>query len=86
MLFRSDSIYDTRLDEQMAEFNVKYQTAEKEIQISRLETAKARRDTILTIIAAILTIGAIAFYVWSRNRRRKIELQTVRAQLDGIEQ
>ncbi|MDE5666432.1 MAG: tetratricopeptide repeat protein [Duncaniella sp.] len=82
----TDSIYDTRLDEQMAEFNVRYQTAEKELQISRLETAKARRDTILTIIAAILTISAIAFYVWSRNRRRKIELQTVRAQLDGIEQ
>lgn len=82
----ADSIHQSDIDEQISDFNVRYRTAEKELAIANLEAEKSHRDTLLTIITAVLLIAVTALFFYLRYRRRKIELDTICARLDGIEQ
>lgn len=81
----ADSIHSSDIDNQLSEFNVRYHTAEKELEISRLQTEKARQQTIIAVIVALIVIAGLLLALWLRSRRRKIELANIRAQLDGIE-
>lgn len=82
----SDSIHRSDIDGQISEFDIKYGTAEKELEIARLEAEKARRDLMLATIASVAVIAVIMIILWLRSRKRKIELDNIRARLDGIEQ
>ena len=82
----SDSIHQSDINEQISDFNVRYQTAEKELAIANLQAEKSRQRTIIVIIVSILLIGTVFLFFYLRSRRRKIELENIRARFDGIEQ
>ena len=85
----ADSLHGLEIDEQLSEFNVKYSTAEKELEIARLEAEKAqeRQRSILwlAIAAVILATGFVLTISHLRIMRRKAELAQVKAELNGIE-
>lgn len=82
----SDSVRRSTIDAQLSEFNVKYQTLEKEIEIARLESEKNRNRLIAfaAVAVAVILIGALVFYIVVRRRRELTE--KLRANLQGIEQ
>ncbi len=86
----SDSLHGLEIDQQLSDFNVKYETTEKELEIARLETEKAneRQKFIvwLSLTALVIIIGTILTFTHLKAIRRKNELAKMRAQLDGIEQ
>ena len=68
---RSDSIAAESIAASLAEFNVKYQSVEKDLQIARLN---AQRTWLIVIIAAVLVvIGGVL--LWYRQRRQRREAQ-----------
>ena len=82
----ADSIHQSDINEQISDLNVRYHTAEKELAIANLQSEKSRRDTIIAIITAAVIIASLLLFIYLRARRRKIEIENIRARLDGIEQ
>lgn len=82
----ADSIHQSDINEQISDLNVRYHTAEKELAIASLQAEKSRRDTIIAIIIAGVIIASLLLTIYLRARRRKIEIENIRARLDGIEQ
>ena len=82
----ADSIHQSDINEQISDLNVRYHTAEKELAIANLQSEKSRRDTIIAIITATVIIASLLLFIYLRARRRKIEIENIRARLDGIEQ
>lgn len=77
----TDTLAQRNLTQQMAEFNVKYQTQEKELQIARLQQEKLEHQTFLLKIAvatgcllALAFIALLAMYYKKRIADKKIEL------------
>lgn len=85
----TDSIHGVEIDSQLSEFDVKYDTAERELKIARLEAEKARqRSTLiiwLTIAALFIICLAGYFIVRNRQRRRQAALEAIKARLEGID-
>jgi signal transduction histidine kinase len=67
----ADTLASERLTAQMADFNVKYQVMEKDLQIARLRTWRMWIGIAVTL--AVLTIAAL--WVYSRQRRKRHEAQ-----------
>lgn len=82
----SDSVSQSDLNKQISDFSVKYRTAEKELEIARLEAGRARLNMIIIVILVMLLAGAVAVVMWRRSVRRKTELDNISARLSGIEQ
>lgn len=82
----ADSIHQSDINQQISDLNVRYHTAEKELAIANLQSEKSRRDTIIAIIIATVIIGSLLLVIYMRGRRRRIEIENIRARLDGIEQ
>ena len=82
----ADSIHRSDINEQISDLNIRYHTAEKELAIANLQAEKSRRDTIIALITAGVIIASLLLTIYLRARRRKIEIENIRARLDGIEQ
>lgn len=82
----ADSIHQSDIDSQISELTVRYQTAEKELEIANLKAEKSRRDKFITIFVALIAMTLLILGFYLRGRRRKIELDNISARLDGIEQ
>ena len=82
----TDSMRASDIDRQLSEFNVRYDTLQKDLTISRLESQRANDRMWLTVWIAIclLTVGAAAVLVMTRRRREA--LAKIRANLQGVEQ
>lgn len=77
----TDTLAQHNLTQQMAEFNVKYQTQEKELQIAHLQQEKLEHETFLlkiTVAAgcllALAFIALLILYYKKRIADKKIEL------------
>lgn len=95
----TDTLSQRNLTQQMAEFNVKYQTQEKELQIARLQQEKLEREAFLLKIAAaagcllaLAFIALLAMYYKKRIADKKIvllkqenELNSVKRYIEGLE-
>ena len=68
---RSDSIAAENIASRLAEFNVKYQSVEKDLQIARLNAQ--RTWLVVVIVAVLLMIGGAL--LWYRQRRQRREAQ-----------
>lgn len=68
---KADTLAPEKIAAQMAKFNVKYQTMEKELEITRLQT---QRMWIISLIVLVLLILA-ALWPWYRQRRRYREAE-----------
>ncbi|MDO5396015.1 MAG: tetratricopeptide repeat protein [Bacteroidales bacterium] len=85
----TDSLHGLEVDRQLSEFDVKYDTARRELQIATLEIQKERQLlwTIITVIISIFMITGII--VWMhlrrRNMRRRMELEAARQQLEAVD-
>lgn len=96
----TDTLAQRNLTEQMAEFNVKYQTQEKELQIARLQQEKLEHQTLLlkTAVSAgcLLTVALVAvllLYYRKRMAEKKIrlleqenELHSAQRYIEGMEE
>ncbi len=82
----ADSIHQSDINDQISDLNIRYHTAEKELAIANLQAEKSRRDTIIALITAGVIIASLLLIIYLRARRRKIEVENIRARLDGIEQ
>lgn len=96
----TDTLAQHNLTRQMAEFNVKYQTQEKELQIARLEQEQLRHQAILlkaSIVAGLLLAGILIAFIAMRHKKRmaekKIEwlkregeLNAARRYIEGLEE
>lgn len=82
----TDSMRASDIDRQLSEFNVRYDTLQKDLTISRLESQRANGRMWLTVWIALclLTVGAAAALVMTRRRREA--LAKIRANLQGVEQ
>ena len=79
----SDSLRNSDIDRQLSEFNVKYESLQKDLTISRLEAQRTRERMWLTVWIAIATVAAV---VWVMVKRRREAMERIRANLQGIEQ
>ena len=68
---RTDSIASVRISAQLADFNVKYQTLEKDLKIAHLTTLSLW----LTIGLLAFLLAAVTFWLWLRGRRYRQEAQ-----------
>ncbi len=85
----ADSLHGLEVDRQLSEFDVKYDTAQREIQIARLETDRMHsRMWMLGIgLCAIFTVVALIVYFRYRRARlrRSLEMQNLRSQLAAVD-
>lgn len=66
----SDSLRNTEIDKQLSEFQVKYDTMQKELDISRLSAEKANSVTLMVVAGAvfILVLAGLVAYIFLRRR------------------
>ena len=65
---QADSMASVRLTEQMADFNVKYRTMEKDLEINRLQT---QRLWLVVAAIALLLVVAVAWLLYRQRRQRR---------------
>ena len=65
---QADSMASVRLTAQMADFNVKYRTMEKDLEINRLQT---QRLWLAVVAIALLLVVAVAWLVYRQRRQRR---------------
>lgn len=81
----ADSLRSADIDQQLSEFDVRYRTAQQDLQIARLEADAQRGRTTLAIVLAAIVAAAAALALWLGARRRRERIGRLRARLDGIE-
>ncbi len=85
----TDSLHGLEIDQQLSEFDVKYETAKRELEISRLESEKSRHRTITAAIIAAMAIALVSSLIWWRTRihriRKEHELSNLRTRLKAID-
>ena len=85
----TDSLHGLEVDRQLSEFDVKYDTARRELQIATLKIQKERQLlwTIITVIISIFMITGIIVLMYFRrkNMRRRMELEATRQQLEAVD-
>ena len=64
---------DAEFASQLAEFNARYQTMEKDLEIARLESQRTRFITVATAGAIVLLLLLVAAWLWLRQRRYRRE-------------
>ena len=89
----ADSLHTADLETSLSEFSVKYETAEKELEISRLNEAqslqKARtlKWSVIAIAAmAALAVFALSYFYRRRKRKKEEELKIAKSYIEGLEQ
>lgn len=96
----TDTLSQHNLTQRMAEFNVKYQTQEKELQIAHLQQEKlANQATFLKTVTsagcllALAVLGIVILYYKKRNTEKEIrllkqekELDSTRRYIEGLEE
>jgi len=85
----TDSLHGIDIDKQLSEFDVKYDTAQRELKISRLETEKSRQRMWIVLIGALAftAICGVTLYLIARHNRirRNLEIAAMRGQLEAID-
>lgn len=85
----SDSLHGADIDRQLSEFDVKYDTATRELKISRLEADKNRQTLWIVIISGLAFFiigGIIAFMIVRHNKiKRDLQIKAMRDQLNAID-
>lgn len=85
----SDSLHGADIDRQLSEFDVKYDTATRELKISRLEADKNRQRFWIVVISGLALFiigGVIAFMIVRHNRiKRDLQIKSMRDQLSAID-
>ncbi len=81
-----DSLRNTEIDNQLSEFQVKYDTMQKELDISRLEEDKARTTTWTIIVCAIFVLFIFALITYIIIRRRREAYTRISEHLKGVEE
>lgn len=61
--------------QQMADFNVRYQTVEKDLEISRLHEQRTRTTIITVAIFIVLALLLLGLWLWQRHRHYRREAQ-----------
>lgn len=69
----ADTLASERLTAQMAEFNARYQTMEKDLQIARLETQ--RLWAAIAAIVGLLVLVGLTVYFHLRRQRREAQMR-----------
>ena len=69
----ADTLASERLTAQMAEFNAKYQTMEKDLQIARLEAQ--RLWTAIAAVVVILLLVGLTIFLRVRRQRREAQMR-----------
>lgn len=82
----SDSLRNSDIDRELSEFNVKYETLQKDLTISRLESQRDRNRLWMTVWIALAFLTMIAAGTFIILRRRREAVEKIRAQLKGIEE
>ena len=88
----ADSLHSADLESSLSEFSVKYETKEKELEISRLNEArlmeKARTLRWFAVAVAAmsaLVLLAISYFYRRRKRIKEEELRVARSYIEGLE-
>lgn len=88
----ADSLHAARIEAQLSELTVKYQTQEKELQIARLseQRQKERAQSLQWLVAAVVLLFLlVALAGWTVMRRRRArrdeELKMARSYIEGLE-
>ena len=92
----TDSLAEKSMADRKAEFDVKYRTQEKELELSRMQQLHAKRQLQWTLVAlgatlVIVVLGVVIIVTRHRNRMRLIrlrneaELNEARQYIDGLE-
>ena len=66
---------DEKFAQQLADFNVRYQTMEKDMEISRLHEQHTRNIIFFTAVFLILALLLLGLWLWQRQRRKQREAQ-----------
>lgn len=85
--FLQDSLYDVSKAEEIAELQAKFETAEKDLRISKLEEEDAKKSlentrlwSGLGISALLLLLLGLSFILYRQRQRRRLEAQLQLAQ------
>lgn len=85
----TDSLHGIDIDRQLSEFDVKYDTAQRELKISRLEAEKSRQRMWIVLIGALafIAICGVTLYLIARHNRirRNLGIAAMRGQLEAID-
>lgn len=88
----ADSLYDSKVVEQLSEWSVKYETQKKELEISLLrqqqleERAQKMGWAVSTVSVLLLLAGAVMYFMLRRKREKKEEeLRLAQRYIDGLE-
>ena len=68
---RSDTIASQKMVAQVADFNVKYRTMEKDLEIERLHSQRLW----FTVVAVVVLLLVVGLWLWFRLRRQRREAQ-----------
>lgn len=88
----ADSLYQEQINTELSELSVKYETQEKELEISRLtreqlvQKAKTMQWGIIAAIAVSAFLLLTLYYIFRRKRiRKEEELKLARSYIEGLE-
>ena len=88
----SDSLHQEQVNTELSELSVKYDTQEKELEITRLtreqleQEAATMRWGIIAAVAVFAFLLLALYYVFRRNRiRKEEELKLAQSYIDGLE-
>lgn len=82
----ADSLHGCEVERQLSEFDVRYNTARRELEIARLEADVVRGRMALMLWIAGAVVVMVAMILWIMARRRREKMRAIRERLDGIEQ
>ncbi|MBR1415541.1 MAG: tetratricopeptide repeat protein [Prevotella sp.] len=74
---------DEEFSRQLADFNVRYQTIEKDLEISRLHEERARTNIIIVAAVLILDLLLLGLWLW---RRQQLQRREAQLRIDTLEQ
>lgn len=88
----SDSLHDDSVQDQLSNWSVKYETKEKELEISRLEEARLREASsrarwimVAVFLMMAFIVGTVYYVLKRRSERRTEELLMARRYIEGLE-
>ncbi|MCD8182361.1 MAG: tetratricopeptide repeat protein [Bacteroides sp.] len=87
-----DSLYAERVNQELSDMTVKYDTKEKELEIARLnqaqleQKAQTMRWIIATTVVVFVFLLSVLYYMLRRKRiRKEEELKLAQSYIDGLE-
>ncbi|MBR5062091.1 MAG: tetratricopeptide repeat protein [Prevotella sp.] len=76
-LVRADTLASENLAKQLSEFNVKYQTVEKDLAISRLQTQRMWAAIAIGVILLAAALSVLWWRLWRARREAQLRIDTL---------